>query len=159
MDAASEPARPSSRLPLLLTLIALVAVIAVALVVVFTRGASAPLDESTPEGVVQRYVQAILDGETDAAEEYLHSELTADCEPFDYHRHPSSEEVRVTLRGTTESGDTATVRVIIAYPGGSGLLGPTEYQSEERFSLKRDADLWRITDAPWDFTICERRNP
>src|SRR5690606_14946781 len=125
-------------------------IVVVALVVVLTRGGAAPLDESSPEGVVQRYVQAVIDDDVAGAEQYLHPELTEKCEALD---GVLSDGVRVTLRRTVERGDTATVQVIIVYSGGSGLFGPSEYQSDDRFTLKRDGDAWRITETPWEFTI------
>lgn len=145
--------RPASRAPLYIALAVVVAVVAASLLVVFTRGGSAPLDPSTPEGVVQLYAQAVIDGDTDAAEQYLHPDLAEDCERFG-EVYPG--DLRVTLRSTAERGESATVTVVVAQSGGSGLFGPSEYQSNERFSLKRSGTDWRITDAPWTFDICER---
>ena len=54
---------------LLIVIATVVALVVVALVVVFTRGGAAPLDESTPAGVVQRYTQAVVAGDQEAARE------------------------------------------------------------------------------------------
>ena len=58
------------------------ALVVVALVVVFTRGAPAPLDESTPEGVVQRYSAAVIEGDEATAITYLVPALGDDCVPY-----------------------------------------------------------------------------
>ncbi|QTV79407.1 nuclear transport factor 2 family protein [Microbacterium sp. NIBRBAC000506063] len=153
MNTPAEAAPRASRLPLFIAIGTVVVIVVVALVVVLTRGGAAPLDESSPEGVVQRYVQAVIDGDMAGAEQYLHPELTEKCDTLEGYQ---PGDVRVTLRRTVERGDTATVDVIIVHSGGSGLFGPSEYQSDDRFALKRDGDAWRITETPWEFTICER---
>jgi hypothetical protein len=70
---AAEP--PAERRRPDRTLLAIVAAIAalvvVALIVVFTRGEPAPVDEATPAGVVQRYSAAVIAGDEAAAAAYL----------------------------------------------------------------------------------------
>lgn len=161
-DGRMEPARPtptSSGKPdrSLLIVLGIVAVlVVVALIVVFTRGAGAPLDASTPAGVVQRYAEAVIAGDEDAAREFLDPDLSADC--LDAHQSDHTGK-RVTLTGTKEHGDTADVSVTITATSGGGLLGPSEYQYDDTFQLRRAGDRWVITTASWDFTVCMEPTP
>jgi len=65
------------------TLLAIMAAIAViviiALAVVFTRGEPAPLAESTPAGVTQRYAAAVIAGDEAAASAYLTPAARSKC--------------------------------------------------------------------------------
>ncbi len=136
---------------LLVVLIIVAALIIVALVVVFSRGAPAPLDASTPGGVVQRYTQALVDRDQTAARSYLTPELQENCDRVD----PGLlDDVRVTLQSTNERGDTADVRVSVVTTSGGGLFGPSEYQSDEIFHLVRAGSGWAIETAPWQLTVC-----
>ena len=107
---APAPASRSNR-TLVVILCVIGALVVVALVVVFTRGAPVPLDESTPEGVVQRYSAAVIDGNEAAAIAYLAPALGDACVPFET---GSAQDIRVTHVSTTQRDDTADVRVLIA---------------------------------------------
>ena len=136
-------------------LIALIAgvgvVVVIALIAVFTRGGPAQFDADTPEGVVQRYSQAVADGDTSGAMEYLSSDVVDDCI-----RVPqNNDERRVTLLETTQKDDTARVVVLIATSYESGGLGGGEYESEGIFELTNDGGTWLIEVAPWELAVCE----
>lgn len=151
MDTASG--RPDRTL--LVAVIAVVALVVVALIVVFTRGGTAPIDEATPAGVVQRYAEAVIGGDEQAARGYLTEALRDDCERIE---SGTVDDVRVTLNATTEREDTADVDVSIVSTGG-GLLGPSEYREEASFDLVREGADWRIETTPWQFTICMQAAP
>ena len=139
-----------SRAVLIAVLSAIALVVVIALVAVFTRGAPAPLPADTPQGVVQRYSQAIVDGDVDEALGYLVPAVADDCE-----RMPlGTDDFRVTLLETTESGDTARVRTMVVTIYGSGPLGQSEYESEELFELERIEGDWLIARAPWQLSVC-----
>ena len=156
MDApapAPAPAPPSgSNRTLIVILCAIGALVVVALVVVFTRGTPALLDESTPEGVVQRYSAAVIDGDEAAAMAYLAPALGDDCVPFET---GSAQDLRVTHVSTTERDETADVRVLIVTTYDGGLFGSSTYEEEGEFDLIRDGDDWLIESAPWPLTICD----
>lgn len=142
-------AKPDRTLLVILGVIG--ALVIVALVVVFTTGAPAPLDESTPEGVVQRYSAAVIDGDEAAAIEYLVPELGDSCErtgigPVD--------GMRVTLVSTTERDDSADVKVLMITSYDSGLFGSSEYEEEAVFDLVAADGGWLIETAPWSLSIC-----
>ncbi len=146
---ASDVRRPDRTLLIVLGVV--VALVVVALVVVFSRGGSEPLDESTPAGVVQRYTEAVIAGDRDAALAYLVDSVQQDCERIDPYQ---LDEVRITLASTTERDTTADVEVSVVTTSGGGLFGPSEYQSDEIFKLVREGSGWAILFAPWQFAIC-----
>ncbi|MFB8385759.1 hypothetical protein ACFC3F_01295 [Microbacterium sp. NPDC055910] len=154
MSEESAPAPTPGRGPraALITLLVLVGVVVViALVTVLLRGGPTALDETSPEGVAQRYTQALIDGDVEAAVELL-APGDDDCGYF----MPDGTEYRVTLAGTTVDGDTARVRVVVTYSYSGGLFGGGESQSEEVFRLTRTDGDWLIVSAPWPFVECMR---
>ncbi|SFS02099.1 hypothetical protein SAMN04487783_0622 [Agrococcus baldri] len=151
MDTASG--RPDRTV--LVAIVAVVALVVVALVVVFTRGGAAPIDEAAPAGVVQRYTEAVIAGDEEAARAYLVQEVRDDCERIEA---GMLDEMRVTLTSTTEREDTADVDVSIVTTSG-GLLGPSEYREDASFDLVREGSDWVIATTPWQFTICTQAAP
>ncbi|MET0933046.1 MAG: hypothetical protein ABWX56_04995 [Mycetocola sp.] len=148
MTQDSAPARPARRnLVILLSVIAVLVI--VSLIVVFTRGDAELLDESTPEGVVQRYSMAVIDGDDDAAVDYLTSAARDQCGTID---NTVSDDVRVTLISTNLRDESADVTVQVSTHEG-GAFG-SEYSYEEDFRLVRDRGDWLIESAPWSLTVC-----
>lgn len=142
-------ARPDRTLIIILSVIG--ALVVIALIVVFTRGEPELLDESTPEGVVQRYSAAVIAGDEDAAIEYLVPELADPCQRIE----PGPvQDMRVTLVSTTEREDSADVRVLIVTTYEGGMFGSSEYEEEAVFDLVADGDGWLIESAPWSLSVC-----
>lgn len=135
-------------------LIALIAtvvlVVIVALVVVFTREGAQSYPADSPEGVVQRYAQAVVDGDIDQALGHLVPEDAEDCDRLE----TSGADHRITLVRTSDRGDTARVEVIVTEVIGGGPFGPDEYQSDAVFALTRVDGLWKLDVVPWQFVIC-----
>lgn len=152
MDAPAPAPAPTSNRVLIVILCLIGALVVVALVVVFTRGAPAPLDESTPEGVVQRYSAAVIEGDEATAITYLVPALGDDCVPYET---GSEQDFRVTHVTTTQRDDTADVRVLIATTYDGGPFGSSTYEEEGEFDLVREGDGWLIESAPWPLTICD----
>ena len=148
-DDARQPRQP--RWPLIALLAGILVVVVIALVAVFARGGPTLFDADTPEGVVQRYSQAVIDGDTATAKTYLVPEVAESCTKVP----ASSDDYRLTLLDTTERDQTARVEVLLATVYGSGPLGTNEYEYEESFDLVKDGDGWLIEVAPWELTICE----
>lgn len=148
MDAPAR--KPDRTLIVILSVIA--ALVVVALIVVFTRGEPEVLDESTPEGVVQRYSAAVIEGDEAAAIDYLVPEIRDDCVRM---QSGPLDSLRVTLVSTTDRGDSADVRVLIVTSYDGGLFGSSEYEEEGVFDLVRSDDGWLIESTPWQFMICD----
>ena len=154
MDSEVTPAEPARSGPdraLLAIVIAIVAIVIVALVVVLSRGTAPQLDASTPEGVVQRYAQAVADNDFATAVVYLVPENRDDCSDY----YGATYDTRLTFVDTVISGDRATVTVSITSSYGFGLFGESSSSYEQDFSLtERDGD-WLIDDAPYEYIACD----
>jgi hypothetical protein len=140
-----EAARKPDRI-LIVLLSAIGALVVVALAVVFLRGEPEPLDENSSAGVVQRYSAAVIDGDTDTAGSYLTEGAKTQCSgKFDGMPRPS----RVVLVSATERAESATVTVSIVQSAGGGPFGPSEYESEDIFSLLKVGGTWKVDSAPY----------
>jgi len=140
--------------PVMIGLIAVVViVVVVALIAVFTRGGTTAYPADSPEGVVQRYTQALVDGDVDAALSYLPPDDAVACERWE----TGSGDYRLTLVRSTVRDSTARVEVIVSEVYGGGFLGPDEYQSDDAFDLTRVDGDWKIAMMPWQFRICAER--
>ena len=149
-----EPARSRPDRTLIVILAVIAALAIVALVVVFTRGEPQRLDESTPEGVVQRYSAAVIEGDEAAAIEYLVPELGDPCIRVG---NGPVDGMRITLVSTTEREDSADVRVLVAVTYEQGLFGSSDYEEEGDFDLVRAADGgWLIESTPWQLAVCSQ---
>lgn len=150
-DVAPDPPARRSRILLISLAVAVAIVVVVALIAVFVQREPAQYAEDTPEGVVQRYSQAVADGDIDTALGYLVSDVADDCSrvPID------AQDRRITLLESTERADSATVEVLIVTVYGSGPLGADEYESEGVFDLVQDGDGWLIRTAPWELIVCD----
>ena len=137
---------------LLAILAAIAVLVVVALIVVFTRGEPAPVDEATPAGVVQRYSAAVIAGDETAAAAYLTDAVKTRCNTVE--RMPGGNNLRVTLVSTTERPASADVKVLITVSEGGGPFGSAEYQVEDVFDLVKTGDKWLIENAPWQLTVC-----
>ena len=141
--------RPDRTLVVILGIIG--ALVIVALMVVFSRGAPAQLDASTPEGTVQRYASAVLEGDEKEAAQYLSEAALDSCERAD---RPSTRNISISLVSTTVRSDTADVRVSITTSYDGGPFGSSDYETEGVVDLVRTDGSWRIDSAPWEITIC-----
>ncbi|UKA70639.1 hypothetical protein [Arthrobacter sp. FW306-06-A] len=128
-----------------------VLLVVVALAVVFTRGEPAPLDEDSPAGVVQRYSKAVIDGDVPTAQSYLTEGARSRCRGT-YTGEPSP--ARVVLISTTERTDSATVKVSIVRSAQGGPFGPSEYETEDAFSLLKVNGKWMIDQPPYPLMAC-----
>jgi len=142
--------KPDRTLLVIVSIIA--AMVVLALVVVFSRGAPAPLDPSTPQGVVQTYSNAVVAGDLPAAKSLLTDDLRENCDGVD---SSMVTDLRLTLISSTINGDNAKVRVAISSNPGGGAFGGSSYETEDAFILERVAGgNWKIDNAPWPLTIC-----
>jgi hypothetical protein len=148
-DAARKPDR------ILIVLLGAIAVlVVVALAVVFMRGDPEPLDETSAAGVVQRYSAAVIGGDTDAAGSYLTERAKTQCAgKFDGVPRPA----RVVLVSTTERAESATVTVSIVQSSGGGPFGPSEFESQDIFSLLKVGGSWKVDSAPYTLLSCTGR--
>lgn len=150
---AQTSAKPDRTLVVILVIIA--ALVVVALAVVFLRGTPAPLDSGSPEGVVQAYSAAVIDGDTAAAEAFLTQDLQNNCDRVD---NGIMGGIRVTLLSTKLATDTARVRVSVVTNENGGPFGDPfggmDYSADDTFVLVKEQGSWAIETTPWQLTIC-----
>ena len=144
----------------------IVASVAVALTV--GRETTESLPESEPEGVVQRYIQAVQDQDYRLAHSYLSERLKDFC--TEEHLRVSSRwfaersgEGRIALVGTDTLRDgRREVQVRITDVNISPPFGVNEYSHEERYLLTQANGQWRLDAPPWPVSWCpglEERGP
>ena len=136
--------RPNIVLAALVGAVAILAVVAA--VVVANRDAPA-LDPVSPEGVVQAYLEAVLDGDYDEAFDLVSS--TAECDASDVSTAYLPDSIRVVVLETEVDGDEAVVRVDVTEDPGNGLFEGSGWSHAERFSLRRTGGVWQIEASPW----------
>ena len=112
----------------------------IALIAVFARGGAAPLDPGTPEGVVQRYSQAVVDGDAQTALTYLVPEV-ADVvrDAMLSERRPADHVLE-----TTERDDSARASVLVVTVYGRVRSARTSTRARTSFELVRVGGDWLV---------------
>ncbi len=110
-------------------------------------------DLATPEGTVQAYVSAVIDGDHLTADGLLDDTVSCDLQDLDQYWVP--DDTRVVLRGTRIDGDRADVRVGIARSTSGELFLASEQFERHTFRLEGGPGQWRITGQPWPLEWCD----
>lgn len=143
-------ARPERVLALV---VGVVLVLAVAAAVVAANQPTQTVDPDSPEGVVQEFLTAVVEGDGEAALSYVDPELNCDEQALE---HVEGEQARVALLESEVDGDEARVVVSISQ-GSSGPFETGEYSREETYRLVRTDEGWRISEQlGWPIYGCAR---
>ena len=122
--------------------------------------------EDVPEGVTQRYVLAMIDGDLDEAWGYLSPELQAGCDLEEWREAARQHQrfltnYQVLLNEVVLLGNTGALvsldRRRVSQPDPFDLsLSPEESTHHfEEFRLKKQKDgAWRISSPPWPMRKC-----
>jgi hypothetical protein len=141
--------RPNRVLLLVLAAIAVISLVAGGL----AASRHGPVyDSATPEGVVQAYLSAVIDGDHDGAARFLAAE--SPCSVADLDRAYLPQGVRVALRETQVTADTARVAVSVATPSGDPF--GSENFEKHTFRLIRSGGTWLVLGEPWPMSDCGR---
>jgi hypothetical protein len=151
VDAHGVTGRPIRVLAIVVGVVVVAGVVAAVLT---ARHDVPTYDRERPEGVVQAYLTAVIDGDHDAAAALLAS--GGACTVDDLDRAYVPDDVRVVLRDTRVDGDTAQVAVDIATSSGGPLDG-SEFTEQQTFRLRHADGNWRITCRPWPMYDCAVR--
>ena len=105
---------------------------------------------SSPEGVVQMYLTAIIEGKNDQAASYFASDST--CDASDIDRAYVSETLRVNLVSTSIDGESAYVKI----DANTGASGPFDdgYTESHTYRLSKESGRWLIEGIPWPLWDC-----
>lgn len=129
---------------------ALLAALVAALVVIALQSPT-EFDPATPEGVAQRYVRALVDGDTRTAAALLDERLG--CSSSDFRHMWVGESMAARLVAAHVDGDSVEVDLVIsegtADPFGGGWQFPVTLVMERR------AGEWLISEIPWPIYACE----
>jgi hypothetical protein len=109
---------------------------------------------STPEGVVQRYLRAVIDGKNEEAVRYFSQSST--CDATDIDRSWMPENVRVNLSNSRIESEKAYIDVAVDISSG----GPFDdyYTEKHTFRLSRENGIWKILGIPWPLYSCDELN-
>lgn len=138
--------------------IAVLVVVALGVTLTLQRGRPPLYPANTPEGVTQRYLQALAEGRWADAYAYLSADLQARCPLEAWERQVAYarftlEQESVYLRGVTYRDDqVAVVRVAFSQqaPPRPFIFTPQEYRNEQQFRLQSSGDgQWRFLVFPW----------
>ncbi len=132
--------------------VAAIIVIALATVLVNGRG-PADLPADSPEAAVQDYLNALRDGDSEAALALL--EPGTSCRPKDLDEATGyANNTRVELRGvTTRNGQTSATVEVLIISDASDLIPGSGWSEEHTFRL-RHTDRWLIGGLPWPLYTC-----
>ncbi|MGV8884259.1 MAG: hypothetical protein ACOH1T_01545 [Microbacteriaceae bacterium] len=145
--------KPDRALMVILAIIAVI--IATAVVLVVVRGSQPrEFDASTPEGVVQLYSQAVINGDKGAAMAYLDSEAWSAEACEGYSSFSRTDNLRVTIQDAQVTGSTAIITVTITEASFDGPFSNSEYSNEAEFELSEWDGSWRIRSAPYQLSNC-----
>lgn len=134
------------------TVVTALLVSAVVIALVTTRGGLNLLPDNSPEGIVQRYLQALEKEEYREAYDYLSSDLKRRCTLDEFVRRdywPETRRDHVTLVKTQTYDDRALVRARVTVFEPGVPFGASEYSYERTFNLKLEAGEWRLTGPDW----------
>jgi len=156
MNTDTHPLRRTQRLPGTAVLIGIGVALLAAIVAVAVIGGRGVVEypEGSPEAAAQTYVQALFDGEDDAAYAMLSPALQARCVAVD-------SDVDATAAGsaTFEDVHIRDDRVVIdvRLTGARFEPGPLPIQQEEidaRLTLVEIDGEWRISAGDWPLYRC-----
>ena len=109
---------------------------------------------NTPQGVVQLFLQAVIDGKNEDAAAYF--SLTSSCDVVDIDRSWIPDTVRINLTNSQIEGDRAFIDVAVDM-NQDQLFGDM-YSEKHNFRLVRESGAWKILGIPWPLYSCDEVN-
>lgn len=126
--------------------------VVVALVLIGLNREPEQFDPDTPEGTVQLYIAALVDGDFETAASFRADD---DCLPESIEPTGGTPDISATLVRVDQSDDEATVVIGITDNTADPINGI--YQFEEWFTLVSGDDGWKIRQPSWPYwdQLCE----
>lgn len=136
----------------LLLLVAGIVVLAVVAGVVSALRPVSEFESGTPEATVQAFLQAVFEGDEEAAEGHLATDSR--CDASDVESARTDESSRVVLRESDIEDGAARVTVEIVSSSDNGPFVVEEYSRQRTFDLVQESGEWRLEDVPWPLFSC-----
>lgn len=133
-------------------LVGAVVLLAILAGVVVGRRTSPDLNPHTPEGAVQAYLKAVIDGNYPVAAKLLSP--SSGCSAADVSSVYAPGTAQIVLDHTAVTGDHAVVTVDVTEGSGDDPFGSSGYSHTERITVQRDGGVWKITGSPWLLPSC-----
>ena len=108
------------------------------------------LDSNTPEGVVQLYLNEVIDGRYENAISYLSNTSTCDATDLDRSYLPNS--LKVNLASVETTSDTSLIKIEVEIQSG-GPFNDT-YSETHNYRLAKENNNWKILGIPWPMWEC-----
>jgi len=142
-------------------------IVAALAAVLLLQRAPAPVDLTTPEGVVRAYVQALDTSQPEDAWNLLGQRQQAEISRDEFVRrattaYRSPHNGRIAIESTTVEAMTARVEMSRTYSGGGGpfgIFGSSSYNNRFTARLEQQSGRWRITVPPEDYLIGRLSEP
>ena len=152
MDSIGSPASGSGHHPNRLLSFIVAGIVLVSLFVAFATSEKPPkkLSLDTPQGVVQSFLGAILDGKPEAASKFFSA--GSDCRVVDVEHAYIVSTSRIALIKTHLYVNSATVEVSVEFS--SGGLSMDAYHEEHTFRLTQKNNKWYLVGIPWPLYNC-----
>lgn len=129
-----------------------VVIVVLGLVLIALNREPVELDPSTPEGVVQTYLQAVNDDDYSTAFSLLSPDEFEGCDAGDLARAATGfDSFSATIDAADIEGDRAFVDVRISEGQSPGPFDPGGGGYYELFELERSANDWLIVGDPWPY--------
>lgn len=143
---------PNRALILIVTLISVVAIIFVAL---STTRSTNNYEVNSPEWVVQQYLLAMFDGDTDSAYSFLAPSSPCNVTHLDRAWTDQNASINlVEVETNVMVGEKNTARVKVAVEFGTSDLFSTPYVENHVYRLEESEGSWLITGIPWPVYDC-----
>jgi hypothetical protein len=142
--------------------VAALVIVSVLVTVLGNTGDATTFPEDTPEGVIQRYLQAVQDRKSPTAFDYLGAELQEACtlqELRDQTRWSAENDNRVILEGTEVLANQTIVTVRVTQLRVNPPSIPSESSFSPEYILEQQEGNWRFTAPPWPLEWCQGLNP
>ena len=136
---------------LLLLVLGIVITLTIVVVLMSSNKGVEKWDPITPQGVVQGYLSAVIQDETEKASSYFDSK--SECDVKDIDRAYVPEDVRIHLLKVQIMGDRASIKVNIEIPTGDPF---SSFRSESHsLRLGQTDGVWKLLGVPWPMYGCE----
>ena len=137
--------------------------VAASILVALSRGQKdmASYPANSPEGTVQRFLQAVMAKKYSEAYVYLSDDLKKYCTAqnlADSTSYTRDQDMRVSLAGSQPIDSQVQVEVRISQVQMGQPFTPSEYSYTQRFTLTKqgegDSAVWQFAQPPWPMSYC-----